>query len=167
LDRESEAGTGSSEHEDGEREGSPRTISQPSLPVPLPTVLLDRKIEMLLTEWNKNPDMLFTIHPVDGTFLVWHVKYLDEYNPGIFRQVQVYFLVEMIITFLKKEKEMLCRLCRLSELLRNTAFDKHLRKNTYFCFQRLSVTIHFANLVCSKKMGFGFLFFYFLAILIF
>jgi hypothetical protein len=59
--------------------------------MPLPTVLLDRKIETLLTEWNKNPDMLFTIHPVDGTFLVWHVKYLDEYNPGIFRQVQVYF----------------------------------------------------------------------------
>ncbi|EPY86042.1 Dmx-like 2 isoform 1 [Camelus ferus] len=65
LDRESEAGTGSSEHEDGEREGSPRTCSRPSVPMPLPTVLLDRKIEMLLTEWNKNPDMLFTIHPVD------------------------------------------------------------------------------------------------------
>uniref|UniRef100_H0VEU6 Dmx like 2 n=1 Tax=Cavia porcellus TaxID=10141 RepID=H0VEU6_CAVPO len=91
LDRESEGGTGSSEHEDGEREGSPRACSRPSIPVPLPTVLLDRKMEMLLTEWNKNPDMLFTIHPVDGTFLVWHVKYLDEYNPGIFRQVQVLF----------------------------------------------------------------------------
>nr|XP_020023034.1 dmX-like protein 2 [Castor canadensis] len=99
LDRESEAGTGSSEHEDGEREGSPRTISQPSLPVPLPTVLLDRKIEMLLTEWNKNPDMLFTIHPVDGTFLVWHVKYLDEYNPGIFRQVQVSFSSRIPVAF--------------------------------------------------------------------
>ncbi|KAL4837178.1 hypothetical protein H8958_016193 [Nasalis larvatus] len=66
LDRESEAGTGSSEHEDGEREGSPRTYSRLSVPMPLPTVLLDRKIETLLTEWNKNPDMLFTIHPVDG-----------------------------------------------------------------------------------------------------
>uniref|UniRef100_A0A8C0XIX4 RAVE complex protein Rav1 C-terminal domain-containing protein n=1 Tax=Castor canadensis TaxID=51338 RepID=A0A8C0XIX4_CASCN len=87
------------EHEDGEREGSPRTISQPSLPVPLPTVLLDRKIEMLLTEWNKNPDMLFTIHPVDGTFLVWHVKYLDEYNPGIFRQVQVSFSSRIPVAF--------------------------------------------------------------------
>ncbi|ELK05416.1 DmX-like protein 2 [Pteropus alecto] len=31
LDRESEAGTGSSEHEDGEREGSPRTYSRPSV----------------------------------------------------------------------------------------------------------------------------------------
>lgn len=73
--------------------------------MPLPTVLLDRKIEMLLTEWNKNPDMLFTIHPVDGTFLVWHVKYLDEYNPGIFRQVQVYFTDEAIITFIKKRED--------------------------------------------------------------
>lgn len=68
--------------------------------MPLPTVLLDRKIEMLLTEWNKNPDMLFTIHPVDGTFLVWHIKYLDEYNPGIFRQVQVYLIAKAIITFI-------------------------------------------------------------------
>ncbi|KFO21425.1 DmX-like protein 2 [Fukomys damarensis] len=99
LDRESEAGTGSSEHEDGEREGSPRVCSRPSVPVPLPTVLLDRKIEMLLTEWNKNPDMLFTVHPVDGTFLVWHVKYLDEYNPGIFRQVQVSFSSRIPVAF--------------------------------------------------------------------
>ncbi|XP_040824651.1 dmX-like protein 2 isoform X12 [Ochotona curzoniae] len=99
LDRESEAGTGSSEHEEGEREGSPSTCSRPSIPLPLPTVLLDRKIEMLLTEWNKNPDMLFTIHPVDGTFLVWHVKYLDEYNPGIFRQVQVSFSSRIPVAF--------------------------------------------------------------------
>ncbi|XP_004396618.1 PREDICTED: dmX-like protein 2 isoform X4 [Odobenus rosmarus divergens] len=99
LDRESEAGTGSSEHEDGEREGSPRTFSRPGIPMPLPTVLLDRKIEMLLTEWNKNPDMLFTIHPVDGTFLVWHVKYLDEYNPGIFRQVQISFSSRIPVAF--------------------------------------------------------------------
>uniref|UniRef100_A0A8C0PIN0 RAVE complex protein Rav1 C-terminal domain-containing protein n=1 Tax=Canis lupus familiaris TaxID=9615 RepID=A0A8C0PIN0_CANLF len=98
-EKESEAGTGSSEHEDGEREGSPRTFSRPSVPMPLPTVLLDRKIEMLLTEWNKNPDMLFTIHPVDGTFLVWHVKYLDEYNPGIFRQVQVSFSSRIPVAF--------------------------------------------------------------------
>ncbi|XP_035299491.1 dmX-like protein 2 isoform X3 [Cricetulus griseus] len=99
LDRESEAGTGSSEHEDGEREGSPRTHPGHSIAVPLPTVLLDRKIETLLTEWNKNPDMLFTIHPVDGTFLVWHVKYLDEYNPGIFRQVQVSFSSRIPVAF--------------------------------------------------------------------
>uniref|UniRef100_A0A8C0C097 Dmx like 2 n=1 Tax=Buteo japonicus TaxID=224669 RepID=A0A8C0C097_9AVES len=67
--------------------------------MPLPTVLLDRKIELLLTEWNRNPDMLFTIHPIDGTFLVWHVKYLDEYTPGIFQQVQVSFSSRIPVAF--------------------------------------------------------------------
>uniref|UniRef100_A0A6I8PMC7 Dmx like 2 n=1 Tax=Ornithorhynchus anatinus TaxID=9258 RepID=A0A6I8PMC7_ORNAN len=97
MDRESEAGTGSSEHEDGEREGSPRASLRAR--APLPTVLLDRKIEALLSEWNRNPDMLFTIHPVDGTFLMWHVKYLDEDNPGIFRQVQVSFSTRIPVAF--------------------------------------------------------------------
>ncbi|KAJ7398248.1 dmX-like protein 2 [Pitangus sulphuratus] len=101
IDRESETGTGtgSSEHEDGEREGSPKTSLLAGPRMPLPTVLLDRKIDLLLTEWNRNPDMLFTIHPVDGTFLVWHVKYLDEYNPGIFRQVQVSFSSRIPVAF--------------------------------------------------------------------
>ena len=84
---------------------------------------------MLLTEWNKNPDMLFTIHPVDGTFLVWHVKYLDEYNPGIFRQVQVYFNDVAIFTFLKKVKQMLFRFIRFSEILNDFIFDKQLRRD--------------------------------------
>ncbi|KAM9223728.1 dmX-like protein 2 isoform 6-T6 [Leptosomus discolor] len=101
TDKESETGTGtgSSEHEDGEREGSPKTSLLPGPRMPLPTVLLDRKIELLLTEWNRNPDMLFTIHPIDGTFLVWHVKYLDEYTPGIFRQVQVSFSSRIPVAF--------------------------------------------------------------------
>ena len=80
----------SSEHEEGEQEGSTKASSPgSSSSVPLPAMLLDRKMETLTLEWNKSPDMLFTIHPVDGSFLVWHVKYLDEYIPGIFRQVQV------------------------------------------------------------------------------
>ncbi|KAK9393976.1 WD repeat-containing protein [Crotalus adamanteus] len=99
LDRESETGTGSSDHDDGEKEGSPKILSPAAATVQLPTVLLDRKIELLLKEWNQNPDMLFTIHPVDGTFLVWHVKHLDEYNPGIFRQVQVSFSSQIPVAF--------------------------------------------------------------------
>ncbi|XP_063170605.1 dmX-like protein 2 isoform X2 [Candoia aspera] len=99
LDRESETGTGSSDHDDGEKEGSPKMLSPVASSIPLPTILLDRKIELLLKEWNQNPDMLFTIHPVDGTFLVWHVKHLDEYNPGIFRQVQVSFSSQIPVAF--------------------------------------------------------------------
>lgn len=81
---------GSSEHEEGEPDGSTKASSPgSSSSAPVPAVLLDRKMEALNQEWNKSPDMLFTIHPIDGSFLVWHVKYLDEYIPGIFRQVQV------------------------------------------------------------------------------
>ncbi|XP_075714124.1 dmX-like protein 2 isoform X3 [Rhinoderma darwinii] len=90
--------TGSPEHEEAEKDLSTEA-SSPGATLPLPTVLLDRKIESLLTEWNKNADMLFTIHPVDGTFLLWHVNYLDEYNPGIFRQVQVTFSSRIPVAF--------------------------------------------------------------------
>ncbi|XP_040198599.1 dmX-like protein 2 isoform X2 [Rana temporaria] len=90
--------TGSPEHEEAEKDLSTKA-SSPGATLPLPTVLLDRKIESLLTEWNKSADMLFTIHPVDGTFLLWHVNYLDEYNPGIFRQVQVSFSSRIPVAF--------------------------------------------------------------------
>ncbi|XP_053573444.1 dmX-like protein 2 isoform X1 [Bombina bombina] len=90
--------SGSPEHEQAERELSTKATS-PGATLPLPAVLLDQKIESLLTEWNQNADMLFTIHPVDGTFLVWHVNYLDEYNPGIFRQVQVSFSSRIPVAF--------------------------------------------------------------------
>lgn len=90
LDLDEMSDKGSSEHEEGDQEGSTKASSPgSSSSVPLPSVLLDRKLETLILEWNKSPDMLFTIHPHDGSFLVWHVKYLDEFIPGIFRQVQV------------------------------------------------------------------------------
>lgn len=57
--------------------------------VPLSSAAIDHEIEILLTEWSKNADMLFSIHPMDGSLLVWHVDWLDEYQPGMFRQVQV------------------------------------------------------------------------------
>nr|XP_055029707.1 dmX-like protein 2 isoform X3 [Misgurnus anguillicaudatus] len=91
---------GSSEHEEADQEGSTKASSPGSnSSVPLPSVLLDRKLETLILEWNKSPDMLFTIHPNDGSFLVWHVKYLDEFIPGIFRQVQVSFSSRIPVAF--------------------------------------------------------------------
>lgn len=33
--------------------------------------LLDRKLEALVREWHSNPDLLFSIHPLDGSLLVW------------------------------------------------------------------------------------------------
>ncbi|XP_033181830.1 LOW QUALITY PROTEIN: dmX-like protein 2 [Anabas testudineus] len=88
--------------EEGEptEQGSTKASSPgSSSSTPLPSMLLERKMETLITEWNKSPDMLFTIHPMDGSFLVWHVKYLDEFNQGIFRQVQVSFSSRIPVAF--------------------------------------------------------------------
>uniref|UniRef100_H2LCH0 Dmx-like 2 n=1 Tax=Oryzias latipes TaxID=8090 RepID=H2LCH0_ORYLA len=93
----------SSEHgeeaESGEQGSNKASSPGSSSSMPLPSMLLERKIETLTTEWNKSPDMLFTIHPIDGSFLVWHVKYLDEFNQGIFRQVQVSFSSRIPVAF--------------------------------------------------------------------
>lgn len=77
------------EADPGEQGSTKASSPGSSSSLPLPSMLLERRMETLTTEWNKSPDMLFTIHPTDGSFLVWHVKYLDEFNQGIFRQVQV------------------------------------------------------------------------------
>lgn len=57
--------------------------------IQLPAAAVDHQVEVLLEDWNKGADMLFSIHPMDGSLLVWHVDWLDEYQPGMFRQVQV------------------------------------------------------------------------------
>ncbi|XP_040852531.1 dmX-like protein 1 isoform X5 [Ochotona curzoniae] len=51
---------------------------------PLPSAAIEHQIEVLLSEWSKNADMLFSIHPMDGSLLVWHVDWLDEYQPGAY-----------------------------------------------------------------------------------
>ncbi|XP_076027939.1 dmX-like protein 2 isoform X1 [Genypterus blacodes] len=87
------------EGETGEQGSTKASSPGSSSSMPLPSMLLERKMETLITEWNKSPDMLFTIHPTDGSFLVWHVKYLDEFNQGIFRQVQVSFSSRIPVAF--------------------------------------------------------------------
>jgi DmX-like protein len=52
---------------------------------------LDMKIEQLLRDWHHSPDLLFSIHPIDGSYLIWVVEWLDEYHPGSFRQAQISF----------------------------------------------------------------------------
>uniref|UniRef100_A0A8C4RWD8 Dmx like 1 n=1 Tax=Erpetoichthys calabaricus TaxID=27687 RepID=A0A8C4RWD8_ERPCA len=67
--------------------------------MPFSAAAIDHEIEVLLTEWNKNADMLFSIHPMDGSLLVWHVDWLDEYQPGMFRQVQISFVSRIPVAF--------------------------------------------------------------------
>lgn len=52
---------------------------------------LDMKIECLLRDWHHSPDLLFSIHPIDGSYLIWVVEWLDEFHPGAFRQAQISF----------------------------------------------------------------------------
>lgn len=60
---------------------------------------LDMKIECLLRDWHHNPDLLFSIHPIDGSFLIWVIEWLDEYHPGAFRQAQVSFSTRIPAAF--------------------------------------------------------------------
>ena len=53
--------------------------------------MLDNRIDRILKEWHQNSDLLFSVHPVDGSLLVWVADFLDEYLPGSFRQAQVSF----------------------------------------------------------------------------
>lgn len=57
--------------------------------IPLPKAAVNHQVEVLLSDWNRGADMLFSIHPMDGSLLVWHIDWLDEYQPGMFRQAQV------------------------------------------------------------------------------
>uniref|UniRef100_H1A4L6 Dmx like 1 n=1 Tax=Taeniopygia guttata TaxID=59729 RepID=H1A4L6_TAEGU len=77
--------------------------------VPLSSAVFDHEIEVLLSEWSKNADMLFSIHPMDGSLLVWHVDWLDEYQPGMFRQVQVSFVSRIPVAFPAGDANSLCR----------------------------------------------------------
>lgn len=43
---------------------------------------LDMKIECLLRDWHHSGDLLFSIHPIDGSFLIWVIDWLDESYPG-------------------------------------------------------------------------------------
>uniref|UniRef100_A0A667GEJ4 Dmx like 1 n=1 Tax=Lynx canadensis TaxID=61383 RepID=A0A667GEJ4_LYNCA len=88
--------------------GSDKMVPNSSF-APLPSAAIDHQIEVLLSEWSKNADMLFSIHPMDGSLLVWHVDWLDEYQPGMFRQVQVSFVSRIPVAFPTGDANSLCK----------------------------------------------------------
>ncbi|XP_007947353.1 dmX-like protein 1 [Orycteropus afer afer] len=88
--------------------GSDKIVPNTSF-VSLPSAAIDHQIEVLLSEWSKNADMLFSIHPMDGSLLVWHVDWLDEYQPGMFRQVQVSFVSRIPVAFPTGDANSLCK----------------------------------------------------------
>uniref|UniRef100_A0A4W6C758 Dmx like 1 n=1 Tax=Lates calcarifer TaxID=8187 RepID=A0A4W6C758_LATCA len=91
-------------HEDEENFDEEDNSSRPSDPqgpetVELSLAAVEHQVDVLLEEWNKGADMLFSIHPMDGSLLVWHVDWLDEYQPGMFRQAQVSFVSRIPVAF--------------------------------------------------------------------
>ncbi|XP_055367594.1 dmX-like protein 1 isoform X2 [Betta splendens] len=91
---------GSNEELDGEDNVDEEVNgSKASDPQELPLAAVGHQVDVLLEEWNKGADMLFSIHPMDGSLLVWHVDWLDEYQPGMFRQTQVSFVSRIPVAF--------------------------------------------------------------------
>uniref|UniRef100_A0AAX7VQ19 RAVE complex protein Rav1 C-terminal domain-containing protein n=1 Tax=Astatotilapia calliptera TaxID=8154 RepID=A0AAX7VQ19_ASTCA len=100
VEQQNECSNEEPENEDDFEEEENRP-SEPQGPgtVELPLAAVEHQLDVLLEEWNKGADMLFSIHPMDGSLLVWHVDWLDEYHPGMFRQAQVSFASRIPVAF--------------------------------------------------------------------
>uniref|UniRef100_A0A3Q1BCF7 RAVE complex protein Rav1 C-terminal domain-containing protein n=1 Tax=Amphiprion ocellaris TaxID=80972 RepID=A0A3Q1BCF7_AMPOC len=101
LEQQNECSNEDPDNEDNfEEDSSSRPSDQQGLEaVELPLAAVEHQVDVLLEEWNKGADMLFSIHPMDGSLLVWHVDWLDEYQPGMFRQAQVSFVSRIPVAF--------------------------------------------------------------------
>ncbi|XP_069563830.1 dmX-like protein 1 isoform X1 [Brachyistius frenatus] len=101
LEQQNECSNEEPEDEDNfDEDGSSRPSDLQGLEaVELPAAAVEHQVDVLLEEWNKGADMLFSIHPMDGSLLVWHVDWLDEYQPGMFRQAQVSFVSRIPVAF--------------------------------------------------------------------
>ncbi|XP_008287374.1 dmX-like protein 1 isoform X2 [Stegastes partitus] len=101
LEQQNECSNEDPEDEDNfEDDNSSRPSDPQGLEaVELPLAAVEHQVDVLLEEWNKGADMLFSIHPMDGSLLVWHVDWLDEYQPGMFRQAQVSFVSRIPVAF--------------------------------------------------------------------
>lgn len=53
--------------------------------------VMDHKLDKIIKDWYSSQDLLFCIHPLDGSILIWLVDWLDEYLPGNYRQPLVSF----------------------------------------------------------------------------
>ncbi|XP_022913173.2 dmX-like protein 2 isoform X2 [Onthophagus taurus] len=97
---------------------------------------LDVRIETLLRDWHHSPDLLFSIHPVDGSFLIWVVEWLDEYHPGSFRQAQVSFSTRIPSAFPLGDS---LSMSTTVSLYSTAHFIKHVVKNALRDYSGLSI----------------------------
>lgn len=64
--------------------------------------------DALLREWQSSADMLYSIHPIDGSFLLWLVEWVDEHIPGVHRQPLVSFSCRIPQAFPQFDATSLC-----------------------------------------------------------
>ncbi|PIK56051.1 putative dmX-like protein 2 [Apostichopus japonicus] len=64
--------------------------------------------DALLREWQSSADMLYSIHPIDGSFLLWLVEWVDENIPGVHRQPLVSFSCRIPQAFPQFDATSLC-----------------------------------------------------------
>uniref|UniRef100_A0A8D3DNU3 Dmx like 1 n=1 Tax=Scophthalmus maximus TaxID=52904 RepID=A0A8D3DNU3_SCOMX len=95
LEQQNEYEDNFEEEDNGSRPKDPQRPEGTGLPL----AAVEHQVDVLLEEWNKGADMLFSIHPMDGSLLVWNVDWLDEYQPGMFRQAQVSFVSRIPVAF--------------------------------------------------------------------
>ncbi|KAJ0175201.1 hypothetical protein K1T71_009342 [Dendrolimus kikuchii] len=144
LDKEEtdEGGSGSDHtaHPDGENDSS-ANHSHPSLSnttsinsiatdvtcTHLPDSL-DAKIDALLRDWHQSPDLLFSIHPVDGSFLIWVCEWLDELQAGAIRQAQVSFSARIPSAFPLGDATTMCTPAALYHAAAQPLYVRHRTK---------------------------------------
>uniref|UniRef100_H2YVA9 RAVE complex protein Rav1 C-terminal domain-containing protein n=1 Tax=Ciona savignyi TaxID=51511 RepID=H2YVA9_CIOSA len=86
-----------------EEDGLTMGSSDSSLYLNAPDVL-----ESLIYNWIESRDALFSIHPTDGSLLVWHIDWLDENRAGRIRQPQVCFSSRIPMAFSSGDAATLC-----------------------------------------------------------
>lgn len=69
---------------------------------------IEKRFQALIKEWHCSPDMLYSIHPIDGSFLLWLVDWMDEHIPGVHRQPQVSFSCRIPHSFPTFDATTLC-----------------------------------------------------------
>ncbi|XP_026326146.1 dmX-like protein 2 isoform X9 [Hyposmocoma kahamanoa] len=89
---------------------------------------LDAKIESLLRDWHQSPDLLFSIHPVDGSFLIWVCEWLDELQAGAIRQAQVSFSARIPSAFPLGDATTMCTPAALYHAAAQPLYVRHRTK---------------------------------------
>lgn len=55
---------------------NPESEDEPLMESSSGTDGVDARIENFLRDWHHSPDLLFSIHPVDGSFLIWYLPFI-------------------------------------------------------------------------------------------